>query len=78
VKIVFVDRDGREFAKAERHFLREGSPVDHFVKAGIAAIAPPGTAGVRCQVLLNACGLPTGGIVVDDAARVVLDADATR
>jgi hypothetical protein len=78
VKIVFVDRDGREFAKAERHFLREGSPVDHFVKAGIAAIAPAGTAAVRCQVLLNACGLPTGSIVADDAAMVVVDADATK
>lgn len=78
VKLVFVDRAGREFARAERHFLREGSPVDQFMKVGIAAIAPPGTAGVRCQVLLNACGLPTGGIVVDDAAMVVVDANAVR
>jgi hypothetical protein len=78
VKLVFVDRAGREFAKAERHFLREGSPVDRFVEAGIAAIAPAGTAAVRCQVLLNACGLPTGSIVADDAVLVVVDADATR
>lgn len=78
VKLVFVNHAGREFAKAERHFLREGSPVDRFVEAGIAAIAPPGTAAVRCQVLLNACGLPTGSIVADDAVLVVLDADATK
>ena len=78
VKIVFVDCDGREFAKAERHFLRDGSPVDRFVEAGIAAIAPAGTAAVRCQVLLNACGLPTGSIVADDAVLVVVDADATK
>jgi hypothetical protein len=78
VKLVFVNHAGREFAKAERHFLREGSPVDRFVEAGIAAIAPPGTEAVRCQVLLNACGLPTGSIVADDAVLVVVDADATR
>lgn len=76
VKLVFVNEAGREFAKAERHCLRAGSPTDRFIETGIAAVAPPGTVAVRCQVLLNACGLPTGSIIVDDAALVVGDAAA--
>lgn len=72
VKIVFVNRDGREFAKAERHFLRAGSVTDRFVDAGIAAVAPPGTVAVGFQVLLNAWGLPGGSLVADDAALVVI------
>jgi hypothetical protein len=75
VKLVFVDQAGREFAKAERHFLRAGSQADRFIETGIAAVAPDGTVAVRHQVLINACGLPTGSIVADDAALVVVDSD---
>jgi hypothetical protein len=75
VKLMFVDDSGREFAKAERHCLRTGSPADRFIETGIAAVAPAGTVAVRYQVLLNAYGLPTGSIVADDAALVVVAPD---
>jgi hypothetical protein len=71
VKLVFVDAAGRAFAQAERYFLRSGSKAGEFVEAGIAALAPAGTETVQCQVLLNACGMPTGSIVVDDAALLI-------
>lgn len=71
VKLVFADAAGRAFAQAERYFLRSGSKAGEFVEAGIAALAPAGTATVQCQVLLNACGMPTGSIVVDDAALLI-------
>jgi hypothetical protein len=71
VKISFVDDAGKEFARAERHFLKAGGPDDRFVEGRIAAIAPPGTHGVNYTVLLNADGRPTGSIVVDDAKLVI-------
>jgi hypothetical protein len=67
VKITFLDTAGREFASAERHFLRADSPKDLWVHGQIAAVAPPGTVAVRFQVLLNARGQRTGVILVDDA-----------
>jgi hypothetical protein len=71
VKLVFADAAGRAFAQAERYFLRSGSKAGEFVEAGIAVLAPAGTATVQYQVLLNACGMPTGSIVVDDAALLI-------
>jgi hypothetical protein len=67
VKLQFVDAAGRDFAYAERHFLRAGGVMDRFVEGRIAAFAPPGTAAVRCQILVNAHGLSTGSVIADDA-----------
>lgn len=74
VKIAFVDEKGAEFGQAERHFLKVGGPKDRFVEGRIAAIAPPGTHAVNYTVLLNACGLSSGSIAIDDAKLVVVDA----
>jgi hypothetical protein len=71
VKITFLDAAGREFASAERHFLRNNSPKDLWVRGRIAAVAPPGTVAVRFQVLLNARGQKSGAIRVDDASLSV-------
>ena len=71
VKLVFVNTQGQQFASAERYFLRAGEGATGFVEAAIAAQAPAGTATVQCQVLLNACGTPTGSLIVDDAALLV-------
>jgi len=57
----------RQFASAERYFLRAGTGTRGFVEADIAALAPARTVAVQCQVLLNACGIPTGSLIVDDA-----------
>jgi hypothetical protein len=73
VKIAFVDEKGLEFGRAERHFLKVGGPDDRFVEGRISAIAPPGTHAVNYTVLLNACGLPNGSLVFDDAKLVVAD-----
>jgi len=73
VKIAFVDDKGVEFGQAERHFLKVGGPSGRFVEGRIAAIAPPGTHAVNCTVLLNACGLATGSIAIDDARLVVVE-----
>ena len=73
VKIAFVDEKGVEFGRAERHFLKVGGPDDRFVEGCISAIAPQGTYGVNYTVLLNACGLPIGSLVFDDAKLVVVD-----
>ena len=73
VKIAFIDEKGVEFGRAERHFLKVGGPDDRFVEGCISAIAPQGTHGVNYTVLLNACGLPTGSLVFDDAKLVVVD-----
>lgn len=73
VKIAFVDGNGMEFGRAERHFLKVGGPNDRFVEGRISAIAPPGTHAVNYTVLLNACGLSTGSIAIDDAKLVVVD-----
>jgi hypothetical protein len=71
VKIAFVDALGREFASAGRHFLKASGPDDRFAEGRIAAIAPEGTCGVNYTILLNACGLPTGSVVMDDARLVI-------
>jgi hypothetical protein len=71
VKIAFVDALGREFASAGRHFLKVSGPDDQFAEGRIAAIAPAGTCGVNYTILLNACGLPTGSVVMDDARLVI-------
>jgi hypothetical protein len=71
VKLQFVDAAGRDFAYAERHFLRAGGPMDRFVEGRVAAFAPPGTVAVRCQVLVNAHGLPAGSLIADDAKLVI-------
>lgn len=73
VKIAFVDDKGVEFGQAERHFLKVGGPSDRFVEGRISAIAPPGTQAVNYTVLLNACGLSTGSIAIDDARLVVVE-----
>jgi len=73
VKIAFVDDKGMEFGRAERHFLKVGGPNDRFVEGRISAIAPPGTHAVNYTVLLNACGMSTGSIAIDDAKLVVVD-----
>lgn len=73
LKFNFLDAAGREFASAERHFLRGPGPNDRFVEGRLAAEAPPGTVGVRFQVLLNAAGRLTGSIIVDDATMVIVD-----
>lgn len=73
VKIAFVDEKGAEFGRAERHFLKVGGPTGRFVEGRISAIAPPGTHAVNCTVLLNACGLATGSIAIDDARLVVVE-----
>ena len=73
VKLNFIDADGREFASAERHFLRARGPIDRFVEGKLAAEVPPGTVAVRFQALLTAAGLSTGSIVVDDAKMVIAD-----
>jgi hypothetical protein len=73
VKIAFVDHKGIEFGSAERHFLKDGGPNDRFVEGRISAIAPPGTHAVNYTVLLNACGLSTGSIAIDDARLVVVE-----
>jgi hypothetical protein len=67
LKLIFVDAQGRQFASAERYFLRAGTGTRGFVEADIAALAPARTVAVQCQVLLNACGIPTGSLIVDDA-----------
>lgn len=71
VKLVFFDASGREFAHAERYFLRAGSRAGDFVEAWIAALAPAGAATIQCQVLLNACGEATGSIIVDDVSLLI-------
>jgi hypothetical protein len=71
VKIAFVDALGREFAQAGRHFLKASGPDDRFAEGRIAAIAPEGTCGVNYTILLNACGLPNGSVVMDDARLVI-------
>ena len=73
LKIAFVDDKGVEFGQAERHFLKVGGPSGRFVEGRIAAMAPPGTHAVNYTVLLNACGLSTGSIAIDDARLVVVD-----
>lgn len=73
VKISFVDEKGVEFGQAERHFLKVGGPTGRFVEGRISAIAPPGTHAVNYTVLLNACGLATGSIAIDDAKLVIVD-----
>lgn len=73
VKVAFVDDKGVEFGQAERHFLKVGGPSDRFVEGRISAIAPPGTHAVNYTVLLNACGLLTGSIAIDDAKLVIVD-----
>lgn len=73
VKLFFVDAAGREFASAERHFLKSTGPIDRFVEGKLAAEAPPGAVAVRFQVLLTAAGLPTGSIIIDDAKLVITD-----
>ena len=73
VKIAFVDEKGVEFGQAERHFLKVGGPTGRFVEGRISAIAPPGTHAVNYTVLLNACGLTTGSIAIDDAKLVIVD-----
>jgi hypothetical protein len=73
VKMTFYDEAGREFAKAERHFLRSSGPRDRWIRGQIAAIAPAGTAHVQFQVLLNARGLNTGSLLFSDPSLVVLD-----
>ena len=67
VKIMFLDAAGREFAGAERHFLRAEAPKNHWVRGQIAALAPPGTMALRFQVLLNARGQKSGSLLVNDA-----------
>lgn len=63
VKVVFLDADGRQFAQAERHFLRATAPRDRWVRGQIAAIAPAGTARLQFQALLNARGLRSGSLL---------------
>lgn len=67
VKIMFLDAAGREFASAERHFLRAEAPKYRWVRGQIAALAPPGTMALRFQVLLNARGQKSGSLLVNDA-----------
>ena len=67
VKIMFLDAAGREFASAERHFLRAEAPKNRWVRGQIAALAPAGTVALRFQVLLNARGQKSGTLLVDDA-----------
>ena len=74
IKMTFLDEAGREFAKAERHFLRSSGPRDQWILGQIAAIAPAGTARVQFQVLLNARGLKTGSLLFSDPALVVMNA----
>jgi hypothetical protein len=71
VKLAFLDAAGRQFASAERHFLRGSGVSDRFVAGKLAAEAPPGTVAVRFQVLLTAAGRTTGSIVIDDAKLVI-------
>jgi hypothetical protein len=71
VKIMFLDAAGREFARAERHFLRAETPKNRWVRGQIAALAPPGTAALRFQVLLNARGQKSGSLLVNDAVLSV-------
>lgn len=71
VKMVFEDAAGREFARAERHFLRAAAPRGQWIRGQVAAIAPRGTAAVCFQVLLNARGLEAGALLFKDASLVV-------
>jgi hypothetical protein len=71
VKVVFEDAEGREFAQAERHFLRAAAPRGRWIRGQVAAIAPRGTAAVCFQVLLNARGLEAGALLFKDASLVV-------
>ncbi len=71
VKMVFLDADGREFAGAERHFLRASAPRGQWIRGQIAALAPPGTTRVTFQALLNARGLKTGSVCFTEAALVL-------
>ena len=68
-------RAWREFAQAERHFLRAGAPRNQWIRGQIAAIAPPGTVAVQFQVLFNARGLKTGTLLFTDAALLVREAE---
>jgi hypothetical protein len=74
IKMTFFDEAGREFAKAERHFLRSSAPRDQWIRGQIAAIAPAGTARVQFQMLLNARGLKTGSLLFSDSSLVVMEA----
>jgi len=74
LKVFFRDAAGREVAYAERRFLWEGDPVDAFVEARLATVAPPEAASVQLQVMLNACGLATGTLLFDDACLAVAPA----
>lgn len=73
VKFTFIDAAGRQFASAERHFLKHAGPLGEFVEGRLAAKAPAGTVALQFQVLLAAAGLETGSIVVDDAKLVIID-----
>ena len=75
VKIVFLDTAGREFAQAERNFLRADATPNRWMFGQIAALAPPGTVALRFQLLLNARGEKTGTILVDDAKLQIISSD---
>lgn len=74
LKLYFQDAAGREMAYAERRFLWEDDPVDAFVEARLATVAPPGAVSAQIQVMLNACGLGTGTVLFDDACLAVAPA----
>lgn len=74
IKMMFLDEAGREFARAERHFLRSSAPRGQWIHGQIAAVAPAGTARIQFQVLLNARGLKSGSLLFTDPSLVVLEA----
>lgn len=78
VKVVFLDAEGRQFAQAERHFLRSSAPRDRWVRGQIAALAPAGSVRVQFQILLNARGLQTGAVLFDDPALFIAEPRKAR
>ncbi len=72
LKLVFLDKENRQFACAERHFLHDDDPKERYVQARLAALAPAGTVRVLFQVMFQPMKFSTGSAFFDDAFLNVL------
>jgi hypothetical protein len=65
--VVFRDASGGEVAAAERRFLWADDPVDCYIPGRLVVRAPAEAVAIDFQVMLNAAGLATGTVLLDDA-----------
>jgi FecR protein len=72
VKLVCRDAQDREFAHAECHFQHANQPRDRYVRAQVRLVVPPGTVSIELQALLNATGLASGSLYVDEPALFLI------